>query len=56
MESHRLHDPTIRVFQSEALVSKRQTVFPALEMLLQGFFVPGKLTTLQSLGMGTSQR
>jgi hypothetical protein len=56
MESQRLHEPTILVFQSEALGSNWQNVFPAFEMLVQGFFVPGKWTTLQSFGKGTSHR
>jgi hypothetical protein len=42
MDSHRLHDPTILLFQSDALVSNRQKVLPAFEILAHGLVVPGK--------------
>jgi hypothetical protein len=45
--------PVILVFQSVCFSSKRQKVFPPLEMVVQGLLVPGALATRQPVGMGT---
>jgi len=47
--------PVILVFQSVDLSSKRQTVLPPLEIVVQGLSVPGVLATRQPAGIGTWQ-
>ena len=49
----RPQEPVILVFQSVALSSNRQNVFPPLEMVVQGLSVPGILATRQPVGKGT---
>lgn len=53
-EVHLVQAPTILVFQSVALGSNWQVVLPPLEMVVQGFFVPGKFATVQPGRIGTS--
>ena len=47
--------PVILVFQSVCFSSKRQKVFPPLEIVVQGLLVPGAFATRQPAGMGTWQ-
>lgn len=47
--------PVIVVFQSVCSSSKRHSVRPPLEILVQGSDEPGKFATVQSAGIGTSQ-
>ncbi|MGH7165779.1 MAG: hypothetical protein ACREIS_09690, partial [Nitrospiraceae bacterium] len=51
----RLQVPVMRVLQSVAWSSNRQVVAPPLEMVVQGFVVPGKLATTHPGGNGTEQ-
>ena len=53
VESHRVHWPVMRVFQSVVLASNEQKVRPALETVVQGFLVPGKWAMTQPDGIGT---
>jgi len=50
----RLHEPVIFVFQLVCFSSNWQNVLPPLEIVVQGFLVPGMLATRQPSGIGTS--
>ncbi len=54
-ELQRPQVPVILVFQSVCFSSKRQNVFPPLEIVVQGLLVPGVLATRQPAGTGTWQ-
>ena len=52
---HFVQVPVIRVFQSVSFSLKRHVVAPPFEIVVHGFFVPGKFATMQPGGTGTRQ-